>query len=163
MEGTPTTPDDPSSKLEADLQKSAARIIAHMNNDHPDSLKAYAVFYAGLNDAASASMSALSVHGFVLDVVLTDGTTKKNVLIRYSSPLESAASVRKVAVAMHFAAYNGLGTMYKIRHNFYGNAVVQAWTHMPTKVKYPLAGVLVGVVGIVFKTVQVLRRRMLAY
>ena len=72
-------------------------------------------------------------------MLLVDGTIKKQVLIEYTSPLKTAGEVRKLAVSMHFAAYNGLGTLYKIRHNYYGNAAKMAWTHMPSKVKYPMA------------------------
>ena len=124
---------------QADLDKSVARIMLHMNDDHADSLLAYAVFYAGMKNAKAAVMSGLTAKGFVLDVTLADGSLSKGVLVRYPTPLKSAGEVRKLAVAMHFAAYNGLGVGFKLRHNFYGNAVRQAWTHMPAKVKYPMA------------------------
>lgn len=140
------------------LAKSSTRVITHMNDDHADSLLAYAIYFAGLSNAKSARMSALNVEGFVLDVVLDDGTVKTDVLIRYTSPLESAAGVRKLAVAMHFEAYNGLGMVFKIRNNFYGRAVVQAWTHMPAKIKYPFAAALFGVIGFAFKFVQKLTK-----
>ena len=125
---------------------------------HADSLLAYATYYAGIKEGKSAEMSGLTVEGFLLTVELNDGTVRPDVLIRYSSPLKSAAGVRKLAVAMHFEAYNGLGMVYKFRHNFYGRALVQAWTHMPTKIKYPLAAALAGVAGITFKALQSLRR-----
>ena len=148
--------------LEDGLAKSATRVITHMNDDHADSLLAYATYYAGFKDAKSAKMSGLTVEGFVLDVTLEDGSIKENVLIPYTTPLESAAAVRKIAVAMHFEAYNELGLTYKIRHNFYGRAVVQAWTHMPAKVKYPLVAVLAGAIGVTVtftvKVVRLLRR-----
>jgi hypothetical protein len=38
---------------------------------------------------------------------------KSKVLIPYTTPLANAGAVRKVAVAMHFAALNGLGFVYK--------------------------------------------------
>lgn len=139
------------------LAKSSTRVITHMNDDHSDSLLAYAIYFAGLKDATSATMAGLTVEGFLLNVTLKDGTTKSNVLVRYTTPLESAAGVRKLAVSMHFEAYNGLGHVYKLRHNFYGRAVVQAWTHIPAKVKYPLAAVLAGMVGITLKVLQSLR------
>ena len=141
--------------LEEDLAKSANRIITHMNDDHADSLLAYAAFYGELPNATSARMAGLSVHGFELDVTLADGSRQKR-LIRYTSPLKSAAEVRKLAVSMHFAAYNGLGFVYKLRTNFYGNAVKQAWTHMPAKVKYPMAAALAVSVAGLFKAVMYL-------
>lgn len=139
------------------LAKSATRIITHMNDDHSDSLLAYAHHYAGLKDAKAATMSGLNVDGFILSAKLKDGTVKQNVLIPYSSPLESAAGVRKLAVSMHFEAYNKLGHLYKFRNNFYGRAVIQAWTHMPAKIKYPLAAALAGAFGMTLKLIQSLR------
>ena len=37
-----------------------------------------------------------------------------------------ARDVRKVAVAMHFAAFNGMGTQYKLARGFYTGAAQQA-------------------------------------
>ena len=142
------------STLEADLSKSAARVITHMNDDHPDSLVAYAAFYGKLRDARSARMTALTTRGFELEVTMADGAVKQGVLIKYTEPLRSAGQVRKLAVAMHFEAYNKLGIAFKIRNNFYGNAVKQAWTHMPIGVKYPMAAALVGVTAVCALSVQ---------
>ena len=125
--------------LEADVAKSATRVIKHMNDDHADSLLAYAAFFGGLHDARSARMTGLTSKGFELSVTMADGTVRERVLIAYLTPLKSAGEVRKLAVSMHFAAYNGLGIKFKLAHNYYGNAVRQAWTHMPAKVKYPMA------------------------
>lgn len=147
-----------SSTLDADLAKSATRVITHMNDDHTDSLLAYAAFYAGLQNATSARMSGLTSKGFELDVTLIDGTVKKGVLIPYTTPLKSAGEVRKLAVSMHFAAYNGMGIIFKIKQNYYGNAVKQAWTHMPAKVKYPMAAALVSVIAACAKGVQLMLR-----
>ena len=73
---------------------------------------------------------------------------------------ESAGQVRKIAVAMHFEAYNGMGFMYKLRTGFYQGAVKQAWTHMPAKVKYPMAAALVGVLAALYKGIPIMYSRM---
>ena len=148
-------------KLETDLAKSASRIITHMNDDHSDSLVAYAAFFAKIEDATSACMTGLTPAGFLLDVTLKDGSVKKSVLIEYTSPLTSAGDVRKLAVSMHFTAYNGMGIGFKIKNNFYGNAVKQAWTHMPAKVKYPMAVTLAAVLTAGLMGVRAGMRRLL--
>ena len=72
------------------------------------------------------------------------------VLVPYDPPIQTAAQVRKIAVSMHFAAYNGLGFRYKLSQGFYTGAAKQAWTHMPARVRAALAGsalsVLLGLV-----------------
>ena len=146
------------STLEADLAKMEARVVTHMNDDHADSLLAYAVYFAGLTDAQSAKMSGLTTSGFELEVAMADGTVKKGVLVAYTPPLKSAGEVRKLAVSMHFAAYNALGLGFKLRNNFYGNAVRQAWTHMPAKIKYPMAAILVGTLAACAKLARRLLR-----
>ena len=49
------------SQLDAELAKSAQRVITHMNNDHEPSLVAWARFYAKL-DAKAARMRAKAAH-----------------------------------------------------------------------------------------------------
>ena len=45
----------------------------------------------------------------------------------------TAGEVRKVAVQMHFEAYNKLGFGFKWSQSFYSRAAKQAWTHMPAE------------------------------
>ena len=139
--------------IDADLEKSAVRIMNHMNADHADSLLAYAHFYAGdgCASATAAKMVGVTRKGFELDVILADGT-KWRVDIPYTSPLESAGQVRKIAVAMHFEAFNGLGIAYKLRHGFYSGAARQAWAHMPRNVRMAGLGVVTGLVAVVAMT-----------
>jgi hypothetical protein len=132
--------------LDAALAKSAQRVVRHMNEDHADSLLAYAHFFGGIKTASKAQMTGLSSQGFELDVMLPDGSVQHKVLIRYTTPLTSAAQVRKVAVAMHFAAFNGLGFRYKLKSGFYLGALRQAWSHMPTGAR--MAAASVGILGL---------------
>ena len=92
-----------SEELKADVEKSVKRVMTHMNDDHADSVKAYARAYGGEPDAAAAVITGLTVDGFVLAVTMADGTVKDGVLVRYTTPLASAKDLHKVAVAMHFS------------------------------------------------------------
>lgn len=116
--------------LDAALEKSSARVAAHMNDDHAQSLLAYAHYYARLPDATGAKMVGMSAKGFDLEVTLANGSSER-VLVPYNEPLTSAADVRKRAVAMHMAAFHGLGFRYKLLNGFYKTAARQALHHMP--------------------------------
>ena len=130
--------------LEEGVAKMRGRVVGHMNADHPGSLLAYARYYAGMADAASATMTDCTAKGFELDVVKKDGSVVKKVLIPFDPPLERAADLRKVSVAMHFTAYNGLGLRYKLESGFYADAARQALSHVPPRAK---AGLLAAAVA----------------
>lgn len=135
-----------SSTLDEELQNHAVRVITHMNEDHSDSVLAYAHYYAKLPTAVAACLTGLNSKGFVLTADLSDGTIKENIFIPYNKPLQSAKGIRKIAVAMHFEAFHGMGFCYKISKNYYMSGVKMAWTHTPDKVKY--TGLLVFAAGI---------------
>lgn len=135
--------------LASSLAKMADRVITHMNDDHADSILAYAHFYAKLTGATSAKMTGLSVSGFELQVAMADGSTKSNVLVPYDPPLQTAAAVRKVAVTMHFAAYNGMGIKYKLLNGFYTGAARMAWTHMPKRIRNIMIGIPLTIIAAV--------------
>ena len=78
---------------------------------------------------------------------MADGSVKEKVLVKYDPPLKSAGEVRKVAVAMHFAAYNGMGVKYKLFNGFYTGAAKMAWTHMPKRVRNVMVGVPLTIVA----------------
>ena len=141
--------------LAADLAQMEKRVCDHMNADHADSMLAWAHFYAQMPNAASARMTALTTDGFVLCVKLTDGTERMST-IAYDPPPKSAAQIRKVAVAMHFKAFNGMGLTYKLTRGFYTGAVRMMWTHMPKPIRAVFAGSVVGVVAVGY---MCLRRR----
>ena len=63
--------------------------------------------------------------------------------------------LRKIAVAMHFEAYNGLGFFYKLQNGYYSGAARQAWAHMPNHVKYTGVAVL----GVAITTAVYLKKR----
>lgn len=139
------------------LAKSRDRVCKHLNEDHADSLLAYALWYGKVEGAEAATVTDLTADGFVLSVRVCSGGTcsvRKGVLVPYSTPLASAADVRKVSVAMHFEAHNSLGCCYKIKSGFFMNAarqgVKQAVARTPGGAKAwggALLAVAVGVYG----------------
>jgi heme iron utilization protein len=83
---------------EADpLVDSAAEIIAHMNEDHGDALRAIAKHFGGL-DAEEASMMSCDRLGFVIRVRTTAGM--KGARIAFPEPVSSRDDARRVLVAM---------------------------------------------------------------
>ena len=139
------------SNLEADLAKMSERVCGHMNHDHADSLLAWAHFYAKVPDAAAATMTDVKPDGFELELTKADGYVMPKVLIPYEPALEKEGDVRKVAVAMHFAAFNGLGWQYKLANGFYTGAARQAWHHMPPRVKSGIVGAFAVVCAAVMR------------
>ena len=134
--------------LEAELAGMAGRVVKHMNEDHGDSCLAWAHHYAKMPAATSAKMTGVTPSGFTLDVTLPDGLVK-SATIPYSPPLTEAKQVRKVAVAMHFEAFNALGMWYKLKMGFFSGAAKQAWTHLPPRLRMAVrasAAVLVAAI-----------------
>jgi Protein of unknown function (DUF2470) len=112
-------------QLEADIQKSAPRVMSHMNADHATSLKAYALAFGQHPDAAktqSAILTGLDVEGFWLELTLVDGTKISDVLVPYDRRIQSAKELHQIAVDMHVAAFAKLGVLYKIQSGYYSNA-----------------------------------------
>ena len=138
---------EPMPSLDDDLAKMSTRVCNHMNADHADSMLAWAHFYAKVPDAASATMTNVTKDGFELEITKADGYVMPKVVVPYEPALEKAGDVRKVAVAMHFAAFNGMGTQYKLTRGFYTGAARQAWHHMPPRVKSGLVGAALTVVA----------------
>ena len=65
------------------------------------------------------------------------------VLVPYSTPLESAAQVRKVAVAMHMEAFAALGFAYRLRSGYYQTSAAIVVSHTGgMKVWLPLTGAI---------------------
>ena len=124
---------DANAELEAALAKSAAHITQHMNRDHGMSVLAYAHMWFD-KSATAATMTGLNAKGFLLRVTMPDKMVHENVLIHYSSALISAGQVRKVAVAMHFEAFHGLGFRYKMNSGYYKHYVQMGLKHTPTPV-----------------------------
>lgn len=112
-------------QLEADIQKSAPRVMRHMNDDHGDSLKAYALAFGQHPDASrtkSAILTGLETEGFILELTLEDGSKVSDVLVPYDRRIQSAKELHKIAVDIHVKAFAELGVAYKITSGYYTTA-----------------------------------------
>jgi hypothetical protein len=113
-------------QLEMDIEKSAPRVIKHMNNDHPESVKAYALAFGDhprCSQTQSALLTGLDVDGFVLQITLRNGTTIQNVHVPYDRRIQDAKELHQIAVDMHVKAYEKLGVWYKITSGYYKKAI----------------------------------------
>ena len=121
------------SSLAEGLVKAEKRITTHMNEDHAQSVLAYAHCYTEHKTATAATMTGLTEEGFILSVTMpnADGGTHtvSDVLVKYTKPLATAAGVRKIAVAMHFEAFKKLGFGYRCRHGYYVGAAKMVIHH----------------------------------
>ena len=137
--------------LDLALEKSAKRILTHMNNDHSLSLLAYAHMWYNI-EAISATLTGITPNAFVMEVTrqtieMKNGkeivvqTVVKGIEIPYTTKCTAAKDMHKIAVNMHFEAFNGLGMVYKLKSGYYQDAL----THIPKKI---LVGGLVIVVAI---------------
>jgi cytidylate kinase len=126
--------------LDLSLEKSAKRILTHMNNDHSLSLLAYAHMWYSI-EATSATLTGITPNAFVMRVTrqtteMKDGkeivvqTVVKGIEIQYTTKCTAAKDMHKIAVNMHFEAFNGLGMVYKLKSGYYQDAL----THIPKKV-----------------------------
>ena len=129
-------------KLEADVAKSAKRVMKHMNDDREDSLVAYVLAFAtgvegtdptkdkedallrnvqrGRLSISSAQLTSVDADGFVLEIKLletqsSDVLVLSNVRVPYHEPISSARDLHHIAVAMHEMAYDRLGVWYKTK------------------------------------------------
>jgi hypothetical protein len=122
MSATRPSADD-GNKVQLALEKSAQRIITHMNADHGDSIKAYLHHYACLDTAVKGELTAISVVGMTITATLECGKTVADVFVPYASgALESAGAIRSVVVAMHKEAYGKLGYLYRLQNGYYTTA-----------------------------------------
>mmetsp|Transcript_17718 Transcript_17718/g.48927 ORF Transcript_17718/g.48927 Transcript_17718/m.48927 type:complete len:177 (-) Transcript_17718:99-629(-) len=111
--------------LESSLAAAKERIIIHMNDDHADSLLAYARHYAQKATATVSRLQDLSVQGLTMNITLEGGKTEQ-AFVPFTRPLGHAGEIRKIVVEMHHEAYNALGFVYKLRHGYYGSMLKHA-------------------------------------
>ena len=124
------------------LARSSERVCKHMNEDHGESVLAYAHCYANLPGATAARMTAVLPRGFEIEV--EDGGTTRTVVVPYPAPLESAGQVRKRAVEMHHEAFARLGFAYRVRSGYYVRALRMAVAHVKGGATWTAAGVAVA-------------------
>jgi putative heme iron utilization protein len=75
-----------------------AAMIAHMNDDHADSVLGYVHHYAKLTAAQSATLVALDADGMLVHAVI-DGAAQP-VAIPFDHTLRDAADARDTLIAM---------------------------------------------------------------
>jgi putative heme iron utilization protein len=74
------------------------RILGHMNEDHADSVLAYAKHFAGRASATAATLAGLDQNG--MDIVVTEPAGDASVRVEFKTPLADAAEAHHVLVAM---------------------------------------------------------------
>jgi len=108
--------------LEKELQKRAPRVISHMNGDHQDSIKAYALAFGNNPECVnteSAILTGLDRDGFILEVTLKNGTQLKNVRVPYQGDVTCGKDLHTIAIKLHRMAYDKIGVIYKIKNGYY--------------------------------------------
>ncbi len=80
------------------LAPAAARILAHMNDDHADALLLYAQTFTTAHDAERAVMTAVDRYGFEMTVTTPRGVGPAR--LAFDAPLESAEQARVALVAL---------------------------------------------------------------
>ena len=110
-------------EIEKDIQKRAPIVIKNMNQDHPDSLRAYVMAFGENTRCAKETMEAKLIamdrYGLFLDVTLNDGTILSKIRVYYQGKVSSAKDLRTEAINMHRLAYFKLGIWYKIKNGYY--------------------------------------------
>ena len=97
-----------------------------MNEDHAESVLAYAHWYAQMPEAEKATMLDCTEEGFLLQVEWQGGGDRDDpetleILVKYAPGCEvsSARDIRKAAVAMHMEAFKELGFVYRVKQGYY--------------------------------------------
>jgi putative heme iron utilization protein len=80
------------------LATSAKGILTHMNDDHGDSVLAYATRLAGVADATAATMTAVDRYGFELALVTPAGP--RAVRLAFDEPVATSDQVRAAMIAL---------------------------------------------------------------
>lgn len=80
------------------LAASEATMIAHMNDDHPDSVLAYARALAHIDGATRALITAIDRYGFDLLAVTPDG--ERRARIPFPAEVESTDGARRALIAL---------------------------------------------------------------
>jgi len=161
-------------KLEADVAKSANRVMKHMNDDHEDSLVAYVLAFATEVEGAvdkedallknvlrgkllirSVKITTVDADGFLLevrvvdkdaDIASGDAMVLSNVRVPYHEPITEARQLHHTAVAMHRKAYDKLGIFYKAKHGYYQQVfkMIASVSYSKAKKMAPKTSVVAG-------------------
>lgn len=80
------------------LAAAEAGIVAHMNDDHADTLPLYCRAFGGLVDASDARMTRVDRYGFEIAAVTAEGP--RTVRIPFSRPVTEPTGVRRELIAL---------------------------------------------------------------
>lgn len=75
-----------------------ARIIGHMNEDHSDSVLAYARHFGARSAATAATLAGIDQHG--MDIVVSEPAGDTSIRVEFAAPLATAGDAHHVLVAM---------------------------------------------------------------
>lgn len=84
------------------LAAAAAGIVKHMNDDHADALRSYALAFTSAHDASAATMTAIDRYGFEMTVHTPRGIGPAR--LAFDAPLTHADQARNVLVKLLGAA-----------------------------------------------------------
>ena len=90
-------------------REDVARMVSHMNEDHADSVLAYAQHFGQCRDAAAATLIDVTADVMTLKVVVIDG--EKEIIIPFEHPLKSGHDVHMTMIKMSKAAKKSLGAL----------------------------------------------------
>ena len=79
-----------------------ARIVGHMNEEHPEDLTRYAQVYGDVATVDAARMTGLDADGF--DLAVQTNETTVPVRIDFETPLETVEDARSALVELAMAA-----------------------------------------------------------
>ena len=88
-------------------REDVARMVSHMNDDHADSVLAYAQHFGQCPDATAATLLDVTPEAMSLKVVLLNDEEKIN--IPFERPLESGHDAHMTMVKMSKVAKKSLG------------------------------------------------------
>lgn len=90
-------------------REDVARMVSHMNEDHADSVLAYAQHFGQCRDAAAATLIDVTADVMTLKVVAMNG--EKEINIPFEHPLKSGHDVHMTMIKMSKAAKKSLGAL----------------------------------------------------
>ena len=90
-------------------REDVARMVSHMNDDHADSVLAYAQHFGQCRDATAATLIDVTVDAMTLKVVALNA--EKEINIPFEHPLKSGHDAHMTMVKMSKAAKKSLGAL----------------------------------------------------
>ena len=90
-------------------QEDVARMVSHMNEDHADSVLAYAQHFGQCHDATAATLIDVTADAMMLKVVVMGD--EKEINIPFEHPLKSGHDAHMTMVKMSKAAKKSLSAL----------------------------------------------------